>query len=154
MTKIVLGNRQARETALASRTLTTASKQTVEISIFAPKLVRKGEWRCRVQAVGTGKARKTTAYGVDSLQALINGVSALRALLGNFECELAWDDGELGDVGLPMQVPSVFGTLFTRRLESLIERQVEKEVSRLESAHRAGKPLPARRTGRQKSAGS
>jgi hypothetical protein len=98
----------------------------VLLSIYAPEQVSEGEWRCGFQVTGLGNDQPSYAHGNDGVQALILAVEGLRVALADSGARLAWAGGEPGDHGIPRFIPAVFGFAFSRRLEQMVEREVEK----------------------------
>ena len=82
-----------------------------------------GDWACSVVIVGVPEGRRRRIYGVDPLQALQLAILHARHTLDASGLPLTWLDGAVGDVGIPLSVPTGHGFEFQRRLERYMERE-------------------------------
>ena len=85
-----------------------------------------GDWACwiRIEGIPDGSAH---VPGVDPLQALQLAILRARHLLDASGLPLVWlADGEPGDVGIPLSVPTGHGFEVQRKLERYLERQSKR----------------------------
>jgi len=114
---------------VASRELTDAKnpKRRIVVALGAPRQVDSMEWECKLHIDGLEPIMHQIS-GVDSMQALLLGVEALRLSLKRSPYRLARpDDGipcPAGDI--PLQVPSALGEEFAERIERLIDREAPR----------------------------
>jgi hypothetical protein len=104
----------------------------VAIGLDAPYRRTRGEWECTYHIIGLGRTRAGRGRGSDGLQALQSALLDARRALEPFAARLTWL-GEPGELGLPLPVPDYFGGEFRRRVEALVEREVEAEGRRLKA---------------------
>lgn len=119
---------------IAQRTLITndANQETVEVFIGKPEITATGTFHCAYQVV-----RRNTedgvqyAKGIDSFQALMLAFEGIRITLDKTGLSLTWHGGEPGDHGFTRFVPQYyFGREFSKRLEKIIEDEVEVEIKK------------------------
>jgi hypothetical protein len=127
----------------ASRGLTDAKnpRRRIVVALGVPRQVDFMEWECKIHIDGLEPIAHQT-FGVDSMQALLLGVEALRMSLKRSPYRLAW----LGDStfypagGIPRQVSGDLGEEFDARIEKLIEREKEPfweaKLEQLSAQHR------------------
>ncbi len=93
---------------IASRELTLDGNRKVEVLIGKPEPCPDGiDWYCPHQTVGVGSGRVRYAIGVDTVQALVLGLSMVGAELYTSEeyesGRLSWDAGaSTGNLGFPV----------------------------------------------------
>jgi methyltransferase (TIGR00027 family) len=131
--KLVLRGVQRRMKAspLVFRVFTVAGEpgRQVVLTIGKPR-PGHGAWTCRIRIEGIPRGRGFTV-GEDPLQALQLALARARRMLDASGLPLLWlPDGEPGDVGIPLAVPTGHGFQFQRKLE----RYVERESKRFEEA--------------------
>jgi hypothetical protein len=116
-------------TVIADRTLHTTAGEQVRLALHQPVLDERGDWVCRavVQRNGTTVTERA-GHGVDSLQALVQGIKALRFSLGDEIANLTWL-GVRAAVGLPFMIEDLDPDFVT-----LIKHLVEAEHCRLQIA--------------------
>ncbi len=108
---------------VATRELTDAKepKSRIIISLGMPQITSRGDWVCDVHIDGA-EVFPEQVRGVDSLDALMNGINALRWSLMHSGRTLAWPDTGIpcfsGEI--PRQVPTALGEEFDKRIEKLI----------------------------------
>jgi hypothetical protein len=111
---------------IATRTLSDGSNQ-LDVMIAAPQQVTANEWKC---AVGLKPSNGTEtiehALGEDAFQALILSIELLRLRVRDKYSSLKWIGGEPGDAGFPKTVPAFFGLAFAKRLEQLLDDEIER----------------------------
>jgi hypothetical protein len=95
-----------------------------------------GDWTCgyRIKQ-GAVVVLEARAVGSDSLQAIINAISQLRARFARTGLKAVYDCAVDG-IGLPDYLPQGFGPEFERHLQALVKREVEAEARALEEAHK------------------
>jgi hypothetical protein len=116
--KGVIAKRQLRETG--------PQRKIISIVLGRPRKVAEEEWVCQFQITGVGASRIHGALGLDGLQALLNAIEGLRAVLEKTGRRFSWTGGEEGDSGLPRFVPTLFGVQFTERINRIIDREIER----------------------------
>lgn len=96
-------------TALSHRALKRLSNgKAVRLTVFAPIQNPgdpNGDWVCEFEITGLGERVQSRAFGVDSMQALVEAVRGLRKGLEPFTSDLTWLSGRPGDTGVPYIVP-------------------------------------------------
>lgn len=122
-------NKVKRENeSIASRTLLDKAGRKVHVTLFRPQLDKQGDWECRIEIDREGGAPILRAgHGVDSLQALIQGIQAIRFSLDGKGRNLTWLRGARGHVGLPLMIEDHdpdFVTLVEHLLEAEYCRQL------------------------------
>jgi hypothetical protein len=123
----------------ASRQLRVVSSgRRVLLEIAAPRRRRAGDWACAYRIEGLGPDRTGTAPGEDSIEALQSALAAVRRELEPFGGRLTWK-GEPGELGLPHLVPDYFGGEFRRRVERVVQAEIEREARRLEGLAVSGR---------------
>lgn len=104
----------------------------VEVLLYLP-VQEEGDpdvWVCRGEIVENGQPPKAThGHGVDGLQALLNGIKAVRHALQPLR-SLTWFD-EVGELGLPLIIDDRLETL------EIFERLIELEYARMNVTWRA-----------------
>jgi hypothetical protein len=109
----------------------------------------RGDWACRFTIEGLSKPRSTRVYGVDSLQALQLALVRARHDLDLSGLPLTWLDGEPGDAGLPLPVPTGLGYEFQLGLERLVvseQTKLEHAVTAFMKERRRRRKMHARRS--------
>ncbi len=114
----------------ARRLKVVPSGRGVLLEIAAPRRRRAGDWTCAYRIEGLGADRAGTASGEDGIEALQSALTAVRRELEPFGGRLTWR-GEPGELGLPHLVPDYFGGEFRRRLERVVQAEIEREARRL-----------------------
>jgi hypothetical protein len=103
---------------IATRTLTDDKGDEVIVKIGVPERVDEHEWKCPLQIGETTKY----AHGTDSMQALILAHEGTRVELEKLGPH-SWVEPDFH--GLPRLVPIFFGAAFTRKVEEMIDRELE-----------------------------
>ena len=127
-------------TILAERQLAEqVSGKVVRVSVGTPRPGTNGaEWECPFRIHGAGLSRVEFGYGVDSMQALTTALDGIRALLDESGLALGWRLGPGrpyvwdGETGFTRSIPIALGPTVRRRLERLVDVQLQREVQRLE----------------------
>jgi hypothetical protein len=88
--------------------------------------------------LGTSKIQY--ADGEDGIQALLLAIESIRTMLSKSEKRFSWIGGEPGDTGFVRFIPTFFGPSFSKRLEAIIDREVERFARRLERKYRRRVP--------------
>jgi hypothetical protein len=112
----------------------TGAAVTVELGL--PRGRRTGEFECPYRVRGLGRAKIGRALGEDSVQALQLAFEAVRLELEPHAAILAWY-GARGETGFPQYVPYTLGARLRKRLEILVNREIEREARRLEHRWKA-----------------
>lgn len=101
--------------------------RTVVLSIGMPQPDPKsdhGDWECAVGIEGVAQERIRHGRGVDAVQALQDAMVCARHELDRSGLPLAWlNEGEPGDLGLPLPIPTAYGVCFQHRIEKYVARQ-------------------------------
>lgn len=82
-------------------------------------------WECPFRIRGAGVSVVEFGCGVDSMQALTTAFEGIRAVLDRTFRSVSWESYLPGDSGFQRQIPILFGGKFARRLERLVDREVE-----------------------------
>jgi len=102
-------------------------KRRIVVALGRPQQIGRREWRCDIRIDGLEAILKQVV-GVDSLDALLLGVQAIRWSLMHSGRKLAWPDTGVpcfsGDI--PRQVPTALGEEFDERLEQLIDSEAPR----------------------------
>jgi hypothetical protein len=114
----VVGIRELREVG--------GARKVVTVRLGKPRKDPRGDWICPYQVNGLGRNGVQEAHGVDALQALQLALEGIRTALDRSGKSLSWTGGEPGDTGFTRSVPAFFGLDFSRRLEQLIDHEVEQ----------------------------
>jgi hypothetical protein len=112
----------------------TGAAVTVQLGI--PRGRRTGEFECPYRVRGFGRAKIGRALGEDSVQALQLAFEAVRLELEPHAAILTWY-GARGETGFPQYVPYTFGARFRKRLETMVNREIDREARRLENRSKA-----------------
>jgi hypothetical protein len=132
-------------TIVAERTLTLVGRTAAQVRIIIGKPRkdrRSSDYCCPYRLEGMGDGRVQESWGVDSVQALQLAMQAIRVQLEPHSDSLEWLGGQGGSLGFPKVIPDVLGPKLTRRLEKLVERELDRHARTLE------------RRGRRKKAGT
>ena len=100
---------------------------SVRVSLGLPEVDPQSphrDWRCPFRVTGIDLPRVRYAYGIDAFQSLMMALAAIRSLLQTRRRDLRWDGGSL-DLAFPRFIPSGYGAAFSKRIEKLIDREVE-----------------------------
>jgi hypothetical protein len=96
-----------------------------------------GDWICSVLIEGVPNERRWRVPGVDAVQALQLALEHARRELDASGLPLAWlDEGEPGDLGLPLSAPTGYGLHFQQSIERYIERRLREMAGALTSMMR------------------
>ncbi len=94
-------------------------------------------WFCSVLIEGTPNQRRWRAPGADAVHALQLALEDARRELDASGLPLTWlDEGEPGDLGLPLSAPTGYGLSFQQRVERYIERRQREMAGALTSVLR------------------
>jgi hypothetical protein len=116
---------------IARRQLREADTQKlIEILVYQPVEdpdSEHGDWICRIEIVRGGTLLPPAAgHGVDSLQALINGIDGVRHALKDFSRNLIWLSGP-GEVGFPLMVQEEDPD-FIALVESVLDAEYSRQI--------------------------
>jgi hypothetical protein len=109
---------------LTRRDVNGGGDHTVVVRIGKPKKERRS-WVCPFHISRLGSRKPFFAYGEDAVQALLMAFEGVRVTLKKNDSSFTWI-GEEGDAGFPMLVDGGADLSFTRRLESLVEKEKDK----------------------------
>jgi hypothetical protein len=126
------GNQTKFKAAIATRHFVrTDSGAAVTVQLGRPRRRRTNEFECPYRVRGLGRLKVGRALGEDSVQALQLAFEAVRQELEPYAATLTLD-GEPGETGFPQFVPYSLGGRFRKRLEAMLNREIEREARRLE----------------------
>ena len=134
------------ERELADRT----SGKVVRVSLGVPRArTADADWECPFRISGAGISRLECGRGIDSMQALTTALDFIRVLLDESGLALGWKMGAgrqdiwHDETGFARSIPIALGPAITRRLEGVVDREIQREVQRLERrATRKSKRAP------------
>jgi hypothetical protein len=115
-------------TVIAARKLTVEGdgrRRSITVKLGAPHQTERGTWRCPFYITGIGMGTPCYAGGVDSMQALQEALNGIRVILDQSKKHLSWVGGEAAELTFPRVVPWGFGAPLAKKLDSLIETEVE-----------------------------
>lgn len=122
---------------LGQRILSTrgAAPKTVTISLGRPRLP-KGErdWECPFRISGAGFRVLEYGYGVDAIQALQTALGGIRNVLDKSGKTFEWFGLPI-EVGFPRSIPSYGDTRLTKKLETLVDSELKRNVAGLRRRH-------------------
>jgi hypothetical protein len=101
-----------------------APQREVTISIGLPRHLGT-YWQCPFLVERDGNSEVQTVGGEDALQALLVAINCLRNELDKTGLPLIWMSPELG-ADIPRFVPMGYGREFERRLDGLIEHEINR----------------------------
>jgi hypothetical protein len=70
------------------------------------------------------------------MQALQNALQAVRLELALHADSLSWEGGQNSWLGFPKTIPDLFSPQFTRHLEEMVDREVDRFARTLETTNR------------------
>lgn len=89
-----------------------------------PDPKQPGRFRCSFLLLGAPNEGRFRVTGADAIHALQLALDGARRAIDASGLPLTWvDEGEPGDLGLPLSAPIGFGLSFQRRVEQSIERE-------------------------------
>lgn len=125
---IIVGIRLLREAG--------SNRKAVIVKVGKPRKQRGGNWACPFQISGLGLRKIEYGHGVDSIQALLMAIEGIRTRLEQSGKQLTWDGGDPGDTGFTRFVPTFFGVDFCKRIDRLIDREVQRFARTAETRYR------------------
>lgn len=125
---------------IATRTLSDPETGAeVKVHLSSPEQAGDGVWECNYRIEEGGEWHEGKGYGEDGCQALALTLEKIRMVLDCRSRPLCWLGMEPGLTGFHRVPTSVgFGVRFVRRLEALIDREVEQFAQ--EAMARGGPP--------------
>lgn len=125
---------------IATRTLSDPATGTeVKVSLSSPQQGADGVWECLYRIEEGAKGHEDKGYGEDGCQALCLALEKIRLFLDSRPRSLSWNGMEPGLTGFHRVPASIgFGIGFVRRLEALIDTEVERFAQ--EAIARGGPP--------------
>lgn len=126
---------------IAVRQLRRAGPQpkAVTVKLGKPRRSKEIDWECPFSISGLGIRGIQYGRGVDAIQALSMALEGVRVLLERSGARLSWIGGQPGDAGFDRIVPNFFGPKFSKRLNRIIDREVERFCRSIERKHRHGR---------------
>jgi len=122
---------------IATRRLRLGStKRFATVKIGKPRRARQDEWMCPYCIEGLGTKTIQYAIGSDAIQALFICFEAIRTRLESCGREVTWESGERGDAGFPRFAPTLYGLRFYKRVERLMDREIERFARKAEETYR------------------
>lgn len=96
--------------------------------LYAPRLTTRdlSSWDCRYEIRGLDRDLRGTVQGVDSLQALGQGLQAIRLCLESLGAGLLWHRGQPGNTGIDRPISWIHGLRHARKMESIVRRETER----------------------------
>ena len=139
---------------IGERQLTTRGgrPKTVTVTLGTPRLPKGAQdWECPFRISGGGMRVLEYGYGVDAIQALQTALAGIRHFLDKSGQSFDWL-GMSMDVGLcfPRPIPSYGDERLTRKLETLVDRELERNVALLRRRHEASHKKAAARSSRKR----
>lgn len=110
--------------------------KVVTVKLGKPRRSKEIDWECPFSITGLGIRGIQYGRGVDAVQALSMALEGARVLLERSGARLSWSAGQPGDTGFYRFVPKFFGPKFSKRLERIIDREVERFGRAIEMKHR------------------
>jgi len=111
-------------------------RKIVVVTLARPRKATNGDWVCPYQIRGLATGRIQYAHGVDAVQALLLAFEGIRTQLSRTKKRLSWEGGEPGDTGFTRFVPTFFGLEFSKRLDQMIAREVDRFARKAKSVKR------------------
>lgn len=131
-----------RARVVAKRILFDANQTPIEVCVYEPvrdETDPNGDWRCEFSIKrGSVPEQLRHVWGVDSLQALVVAIKALRHALEPETADLSWL-GQVGVTGIPLQIFDD-SPQRTAMFRSLIDAEVHREALFWELMTRARRP--------------
>jgi hypothetical protein len=112
----------------------------VRVAIFAPKQDSRdpnNDWVCEFEITGLPKQMYSRAFGVDSMQAMVEAIRAIRHTLQPFSSELTWLSS-VGGIGFPL-IPAYDDPDFMALIEATIEAENIRRTMYLRTTVRSSK---------------
>jgi hypothetical protein len=126
-------------TDIAKRTLTLPGRKQVVVRIGCPQEVGPDTWGCTFRITGGGLRIRSTAHGVDAVQALVQALRGIVLALKPIRREATWVGGGPGELGFPEMVPIGLGKRFETRIARMVEKEAQRQLRRRERAVKARK---------------
>ena len=123
---------------ISKRRLTTRSARPtpVTVSIGAPTLpTGQRDWQCPFRITGGGMRVVEHGYGVDSMQALQTALQGIRHFIDKSGKSFDWLGTETS--GFQRSIPWYGDSRFTRRMERLVDAELNREGARMRRRHQA-----------------
>lgn len=120
----------------ARRLRLRGTRRPVIIRLGKPRRTGR-DWLAPFEIRGLNGSQVHYSYGVDPLQALILALEGIRGRLDKSRPRLTWLGGPAGEIAFSRLVPDLGSPELRKRIEQLIDCEVELFVRRLERRHRA-----------------
>jgi len=110
--------------------------KVVTVKLGKPRKSKEIDWECPFSITGLGIRGIQHGRGVDAIQALYMALEGVRVQLERSGVRLSWSGGRAGDAGFYRFVPKFFGPKFSKRLDQIIDREVERFGRAIRRKHR------------------
>ena len=115
-----------------------APRRVVTVSLGRPRKTKgHDDWQCPFRIAGTDLKLVEYGYGVDAFQALMNALEGIRHFLDRSETPLAWTGVADDHTGFQRLIPLFPDFAGMRRLEGLVDREVQRLTRALKWRHQA-----------------
>lgn len=124
---------------IGTRTLVTRdkSRRTLTVSLGKPRRMKGNtDWECPFRIHGAGITTIEYGYGVDAIQALTSALEGIRVVLDDTGRPLSWFAILPDDTGFQRLLPISFGAAFSKRLNAIVDREIARELKKLERRSR------------------
>jgi hypothetical protein len=131
-------HRSALTERIATRPLLNREGEKVgALHFYRPVLVGADEWSCafRIRMRDEGVV-SGAGHGGDAVHALVQALEGARQKLEGMKQDLRWMGGEPGSHGVPMVVPFYFGSAFEKKVQNIVNAEVESFARSLGSKRR------------------
>jgi hypothetical protein len=113
-------------------------RSRVVLEIGAPRRVPGWDWACPVRITGLDghPNQPEPVFGIDALQAFELTMQYARVTLSDLRPSLSWL-GAVGELGLPMSVPSYLPAASHARIEAAVDGEVKRFIAKRRASARA-----------------
>ena len=124
-----LNTSESEQRIVATRSFDKATGGIVVANVFEPKEMNPHQWGCRFEISGLPIDVAESAYGVDSMQALMMALEGIRVRLENSNVTLTWLQGEPHVLGITRPIPFAYGLKVQQHLTKMVEDEVAEIIS-------------------------
>jgi hypothetical protein len=112
-------------------------RSRVVLEIGAPRRVPGWDWACPVRITGLDDHpnQPEPVFGIDALQAFEQTMQYARVTLSEVRPLLSWL-GAVGEIGLPMSVPSYLPAASHTRIEAAVNREAKRFIASRQATRR------------------
>ncbi len=120
------------EHPIAERRYQYRGRQILAV-LYAPRMTARERraWDCTYEISGLDRELRGTVQGVDALQALSQGMQALRLRLESLGAGLLWQPGQPGNTGIDRPISWIYGLRHSRKMESIVRRETERTMAEM-----------------------